>query len=103
MNLDQLQRKLLAAARMSVPSDRVPYAFEKRVMARLVGRTAADLSAIWARALWRAAVSCIALTILLSAWSWLSPASPPAPDLSQVFESTVLAAANQEPSPDTLW
>lgn len=103
MNLAQLQRELLAAARTSAPSERVPYAFEKRVMARLPIRTAVDLSAIWARALWRAAVSCIALTILLSAWTWLSAATPPNPDFSQVFESTVLAAANQDSATDSLW
>jgi len=103
MNLAELQRKLFAAARAHTPSERVPYAFEKRIMARLMGRTATDLSGMWARALWRAAVSCIALALLLSAWSWLSPASASTPDFSQVFESTVLAAADQATSPDTLW
>ena len=35
MNLAELERKLIAAARANPPSDRVPYAFEKRIMARL--------------------------------------------------------------------
>jgi len=103
MNLSELQRKLLAAARADAPSDRVPYAFEKRIMARLQGRAATDLSVIWARALWRAAASCVALTLLLSALSWLAPGSSQPPDLSQALENTVLAATDQEPSAETLW
>ena len=31
MNLEPLQKKLLAAARAHPPSDRVPYAFEQRI------------------------------------------------------------------------
>ena len=55
MNLAELERKLIAAARANPPSDRVPYAFEKRIMARLAARPVADGWALWARALWRAA------------------------------------------------
>ena len=39
MNLAELERKLIAAARANPPSDRVPYAFEKRIMARLAARS----------------------------------------------------------------
>ena len=35
MNLDNLHNKLITAARATPADDRVPYAFEKRVMARL--------------------------------------------------------------------
>ena len=41
MNLAELQRKLIAAARANAPGDGVPYAFEKRVMALLASRAAA--------------------------------------------------------------
>lgn len=95
MNLVELERKLLAAARAHPPGGRVPYAFEKRIMARLGERPTADVSAFWARALWRAAVSCLAVVLLLSAWSVLAPARN-SPDFSQQFESTVLAAVDQE-------
>ena len=53
MNLAELERKLIAAARANPPSDRVPYAFEKRIMARLAAWPVADSWALWARALWR--------------------------------------------------
>ena len=48
MNLAELERKLIAAARANPPSDRVPYAFEKRIMARLAARPVVDGWALWA-------------------------------------------------------
>ena len=53
MNLVDLQKKLLAAARTDAPGDHVPYAFEKRVTALLVSRVAADNVNLWVRGLWR--------------------------------------------------
>ena len=104
MNEGELQSKLYAAARAHVPSDRVPYAFEKRVMAHLTGRSEKDArSALWARALWRAAISCMAVTLLLSAWSWFEPRNSQGTDLAQDFENTVLAASDQEPSAESIW
>ena len=38
MNLVELQKKLLALARTTPPDERVPYAFEKRVMAALLAK-----------------------------------------------------------------
>ena len=59
MNFVELQKKLIAAARANVPGDRVPYAFEKRVMALLASRVAPQNLDLWVRGLWRAAVSCV--------------------------------------------
>ena len=75
MNIAELQKKLLAAARANPPGDRVPYAFEKRVVALLAARTAADPLALWVRGLWRAAVSCVAIALLLGAWAFFNPAA----------------------------
>ncbi len=96
MKETELQRKLIAAARAHRPGDQVPYAFEKRIMARLGSRTVADTWALWSNALWRAAGPCIAISLLLSAWSWLAPGGTQNSDLSQDFENTVLAAVDQE-------
>nr|MBP9901087.1 hypothetical protein [Verrucomicrobiota bacterium] len=75
MNLEPLQQKLLAAARAHPPADRVPYAFEQRIRANLSTLPPVDLAALWARALWRAAVTCVAVTLLLATWSFVqSPA-----------------------------
>ena len=102
MNLEQLQKKLLAAARSSRPSERVPYAFEQRIMARLKG-TPLDSWALWSRALWRAAAPCAAIMLLLGAWSWVSAPSTPSGDFSQEIERTLLAAADQDQPSDSTW
>jgi hypothetical protein len=104
MNLAQLEQKLIAAARANPPSDRVPYAFEKRVMARLAARPVVDDWALWARALWRAAAPCVAIMLLLGAWSlFVSRSSTSASDLSQDLEKTLLAAVDQDQPSDSAW
>lgn len=104
MDLTELQRKLVSAARIDAPSDRVPYAFEKRIMARLTAPPALDRAAIWANALWRAVAPCIAIMLLLSAWSFfIRPAKAPVTDLSQDLENTVFAAVDQDQPADSTW
>ena len=104
MNLDRLQKVLIGAARANPPSDRVPYAFERRVMARLASHPRLDFWSIWAGALWRAAAPCVAIMLLFGAWSWLSVgASHPVGDLSQDIENTLLAAVDQDPPGDSSW
>ena len=104
MNLAELQRKLIAAARADTPGGRVPYAFEKRVMELLASRVAPQNLELWVRGLWRAAVSCVAVALLCGAWALLTPAiTPGSTDLSQDFENTLLASAdlpdNSSPTP----
>jgi hypothetical protein len=98
MNLEQLQQKLLAAARANPSSERVPYAFEKRILARLLESPTFDFSALWAQALWRAAAPCVALALLLSVWSLIGTGTNVATDneeLSRDFEQTMLAAVDE--------
>ncbi|HZL78898.1 MAG TPA: hypothetical protein VFC17_08595 [Candidatus Limnocylindrales bacterium] len=96
MNIAELHKKLLAAARANPPGDHVPYAFEKRVTAQLAARAATEPLALWVRGLWRAAVSCAAIALLLGAWAFFNPkASTNATDLSQNFETTLLASVDQ--------
>jgi hypothetical protein len=98
MKLESLQQKLLAAARAETPSDHVPLAFEKRVLAHLNSSRPIEISALWARALWRAVVPCVAVALLLSAFSLATNPNPESAvgetDLSQVFEQTLLAASD---------
>jgi hypothetical protein len=104
MNLDELQQNLLAAARTKAPDDRVPLAFAKRIMARLSTRPVLDEWALWSRALWRAAAPCVAIMLLLSAWSFLAPhGAASANDLAQDFENTLLAAVDLEQPADSAW
>jgi hypothetical protein len=99
MNSEKLVQKLVAAARADHPADHVPYAFEKRITARLPARSAPDFAALWARALWRAAVPCVAVPLLLGLWA-TSPSHRDALDneisLSQQFEETVYASVEQQ-------
>ena len=101
MNLAQLERKLIAAARAHPPGEQVPYAFEKRILARLAACPRLDHWELWGRALWRAAAPCLAVTLVLGAWSLLVPQrSTPANDLSQQLEQTLLAAVDQDQPTD---
>jgi hypothetical protein len=102
MKLDLLQQKLIAVAKANPPSDGVPYAFEKRIIARLGACKVPDAWALWAGALWRAVVPCLAVMVLLGAWALLAPANAPSANLSQQFESTVLAVADQDQPADTI-
>ena len=105
MNLDRLNQKLIAAARRNAPSDHVPYAFEKRIMARLAAVPVPDSLALWARAFWRAAVPCVAVVLLLGFCAFFLPVEKPVAttvasststtELSQDFENTLLAAVDQ--------
>jgi anti-sigma-K factor RskA len=100
MKLGELHNKLTTAARLQKPDDRVPYAFEKRIMALIAAQAAvADRWAVWSRGLWRAALSCVAVTLVFVAVSLFMPsATDNSNDLSQDFENTLLASADQ---PDT--
>ena len=101
MNLDNLQTKLIAAARAAQPSERVPYAFEKRVMARLTESVRVDLLGAWSAALWRAAIGCVAVAALSGALSlWDSHPGSTEGDLSQEFETAVFASVS---STDEAW
>jgi hypothetical protein len=98
MNLDDLQKKLIAAARANPPGGQVPYAFEKRITALVAARApAADLPS-WLGGLWRAAASCVAITLLFGAWALFNPAAssnPTADELSPNLENTLLASVDQ--------
>ena len=96
MNLERLRLKLLATARANPSGNHVPYAFEKRVLAHLAVRPVLDLSALWARALWRAAAPCVAVSLLLlGVSSFVSTETSSASDDSPDLEETMLAVIDQ--------
>jgi len=100
MNVDDLQKKLIAAAREWAPSQGVPYGFEHRIMARISALRAPDYWALWARALWRAAGPCVGLALIVAAWSFFSGSgNSVTSDFSQEFENTVFAAAAFDQTP----
>ena len=96
MNLAELQRKLLAAARLYPPGEQVPIAFAERVMMHLQTQPVPDSRVLWARALWRAAICCVAIMLLLGALTFIDSRGNTSPnDLSQEFEKTMLVSVNQ--------
>ena len=93
MNLDDLHKKLIAVARANPPSDRVPYAFEQRVMAHLRSQTRTDKWTLWSMALWRAAAPCVAIMLLTGIWVYFAADSNTSSDpLAVALENTVLAS-----------
>ena len=94
MNLENLRAKLLSAARQTAPDERVPYAFEKRIMAHLARKPAEDLFSLWGSALWKGAAACAvitALSVALSVWNFRSTTDTD----DDGFETVVLAGADQ--------
>lgn len=94
--MEPLRQRLLAAARTDPPSDRVPYAFEKRIMARLAGRPIPDRWAAWGAFFWRALAPCCAVMILTGAGS--AALDPAGDDLGTELDAVLLA--DLEPSAD---
>ncbi len=89
MKPELLRLKLIAAARRAGVADRVPYAFEKRVMARLFGRPVLDPWSAWGALLWRAlAASC---GVMLLAGLGTVFLRPPADDLGTQLDAVLLA------------
>ena len=96
MSPSDLQTKLIEAARKEPPQNQVPYAFEKRIMARLAGLSAVNDWALWGRPLWRAALSCVAITLLCGIWSVASaPKGDNSDSFAQAFERAVFASSDQ--------
>ena len=67
---DDILDRMLAKTREIPPDDRVPYAFEKRIMAHIkeAPATAANLWELWGLSLWRAVVPCLAVMVLVAVW-----------------------------------
>lgn len=101
MNLVELERRLIAAARANPPSDTVPVAFEKRVMARLAELRAPDYAVFWARGLWRGALASIAAAVAAFAlYMVVVPRADEGDFFADQFESAMLAAVELEQEVD---
>jgi len=75
----------------------VPYAFEKRIMANLKAKPVLYRGALWARALWRAAAPCVAISLLLLCISTFlgRETSPVSQEMAPNLEETMLAVIDQ--------
>ena len=111
MKMRELHEKLIAAARKMPADDRVPYAFEKRIMARILAGLRPDPWVAWGGALWRAALPCLAVMALCSIYV-LSNAGLESPDdlsrdvpreFSRDFELAVFATASADDVDADAW
>ena len=68
--IDTILNEMLAKTREMPADDRVPYAFEKRIMAHIkeASETSANLWELWGHSLWRAVVPCLAVMVLVAVW-----------------------------------
>ena len=68
--IDTILDEMLAKTREMPADDRVPYAFEKRIMAHIkeAPEKSANLWELWGHSLWRAVVPCLAVMILVAVW-----------------------------------
>ncbi len=93
MELENLHKQLIAVAQASPPSDAVPYAFEKRIMARLATRVVVDVWALYGRWLWRAVAPCVSVMVGLAVWVTSTvPKEPTLHSLELALENTILSS-----------
>lgn len=95
MSYELLLKKLVNAAKRNKPSDNVPYAFEKRIMARIYELKANDTATLWAQLLWRAVKPCLLVMIiacLIALFTQMQNGFEENP--SKEFETAVLAGLN---------
>ena len=83
MNAAGLQKKLIAAARLNQPDERVPHVLEQRILVPITALIVADDWFFWIRGLWRTTVSRIAVAVVFGT-------------LSQDFENSLLASVYRD-------
>ena len=68
--IDKILDEMLAKTRGMPADDRVPYAFEKRIMAHIKEApvAGANLWELWGLSLWRAVVPCLAVLVMVAVW-----------------------------------
>lgn len=78
-------------ARELPQNERTPYAFEKRIMARIGHGPVADTVSEWAHILWRAMAPCVGIMLLVVVVSLASMSNEPGAEEGSDLESTVFA------------
>ena len=68
--IEDILERLLTQTQEIPTNDRVPYAFEKRIMAHIKEAPAAlaDAWSVWAQSLWKAVVPCLAVLVMVAVW-----------------------------------
>jgi hypothetical protein len=83
--------EFLSLARSLPVDERTPYAFERRIMARLRDLPGADALSDWTHALWRAMAPCLGIMLLAAVVSFAVMGSDPGSESDGDLEATVFA------------
>lgn len=106
MKNSRLHETFLRAARKLPENSRVPYSFEKRVMASLSTASPpdalSDSLALWSQGLWRATLPCLVLMLAIGMWSFFANEGLPLDPLASDIELTMMQPFN-ELDVETLW
>lgn len=106
MKNNHLHETFLRAARKLPEDTRVPYSFEKRVMASLSTAhppdALSDALALWSRGLWRATLPCLALMLAIGMWSFFANERMSTDPLVSDIEMTMMQPFN-ELEAENLW
>jgi hypothetical protein len=84
--------RIFEIAREVGVSSHVPYAFEKRIMARIGSARPLDIWDLWSRYLWQAAAPCVAVTLAVGIWAYFEPRpADTGPDLESALVAPLAA------------
>lgn len=92
MKLEGLRQKLIQVARHQPVSDRVPHAFEQRVLHALRSLPPRDPALAWVAGLWRAALCSLAIATVAGGIHLTQPDDPTAP-VEAVADADLLEVA----------
>jgi hypothetical protein len=89
---DRLTPEEFVKLARELPRDeRVPYAFEKRVMAHLGQMPAPDMLAMWTQALWKAVAPCVGIMLIALVISFARTDDSNGNDLQTELDNAVMA------------
>ncbi len=91
LKADPLIEKLLCVARANPPNDRVPYAFEQRILARLQSGAIPDVWGLWEQVFWRSLPAFLGITLMLGAVTYTTQATWDSNSLQDDLESALYA------------
>ena len=89
--IEQFEKRLLAAGREAPVDDSVPFAFEKRVMARIRQLRPVDAWSAWGAALWRGLAPCLGIVVVVVAWNALNLRESGRAPFASALEATFYA------------
>tara|TARA_Y100000589_G_scaffold134979_1_gene129172 strand:+ start:1486 stop:1887 length:402 start_codon:yes stop_codon:yes gene_type:complete len=100
---EDILRKMLTETR-EIKLDKVPYAFEKRIMSHIQETPQTDLNLwkLWSRALFKAAIPCFSLMILAAIWASSQYPTPQTERASEIKNTTTVQAETENSDLETI-